>query len=295
MIGIVLGLVTATVWALGSITIRELARKLDPFTLNAPRALVGGLAMLLLVLATGRTEAYSALTWQKLVFLLASIGIGGGIGDSLYVVSMSRIGVSRAFPIASSYPALTLVFGLLFLQEQIQLDVVGGLILVLAGILIISRPASRHGQPEELPGQKRGTIFGVILALLASLCWAVSMMLVAPGLEGLDSIMVASIRTPALSLMLWGVVASRRTLPTLRKLNRRDWIILLVGGLIGWGLGSVLFLITVSMIGPTRAAILTSTSPLFALPLSVIFLKEKVTPTVLVGTALTVVGIVLVS
>ena len=74
-----------------------------------------------------------------------------------------------------------------------------------------------------------------------------------------------------------------------------QWVILIVGALIGWVLGSVLFLTTIALCGPTRAAILTSTSPLFALPLSVLFLKERVSRAILAGTALTVVGIIVVS
>jgi drug/metabolite transporter (DMT)-like permease len=116
-----------------------------------------------------------------------------------------------------------------------------------------------------------------------------------PGMEGLDSIMVASFRTPALALVLFGIVAMRGTFPKLKALTRRDWVILVVGGIIGWGLGSMLFLLSVQLVGPTRAAILTSTAPLFALPMSVIFLKEEVNRMVLVGTAITVLGVILVA
>jgi drug/metabolite transporter (DMT)-like permease len=49
------------------------------------------------------------------------------------------------------------------------------------------------------------------------------------------------------------------------------------------------------MLGSTRTAIVTSTSPLFALPLSVFLLKERVNRAVWLGTACTVVGVILVS
>ncbi len=291
MTGVLVGLLCAATWAGSSVMVAPLSKKLDPFTLNAPRSLVGGLAMLLLTLATGRTLGYPMLTLEKLFFLLASIAIGGGIGDSFYVVSLSRIGVSRAFPIASTYPAITLLFGLLFLREQLDLPVVAGLFLVVSGTFFLGR--SSTGPQKETPGSRRRS--GIAFALLASLCWAASMVLLAPGIQGLDPIMVASFRTPALSLMLWGVVATRKTWPKLRVLSGNEWLLLIVGGLVGWGLGSVLFLWTVSLVGPTRAAILTSTSPLFALPLSIIFLKEKANAAVLLGSALTVGGVILVS
>jgi drug/metabolite transporter (DMT)-like permease len=265
---------------------------MDPFTLQAPRTLVGGLAALAITFFTGRAEGYQAVTPDKLFFMLASMGIGGFIGDSFYTSSLGRIGVSRAFPVANSYPALTLLLGLAFLHEQVDIRMVAGLIFVIGGIVFISRTRS-HESDGGLVNPLART--GIPFALIASLCWATSMTLVAPGIEGLDSIMVASIRVPALSLLLWGIVATRKTFPKLRALSRREWMIVVVGGLVGWGLGSVLFVMAVGMLGATRAAILTSTSPLFALPLSVVLLKERVNLRVLAGTALTVVGVVLVS
>ncbi|MGI5915458.1 MAG: DMT family transporter [Anaerolineae bacterium] len=291
MLGVLVGLLCAASWASGSILMRDLARKLDPFTLNAPRSLVGGLAALAITLFTGRAEGYQAITPDKLFFMLISMGIGGCIGDSFYTISLGRIGVARAFPVANTYPALTLLLGLAFLQEQFDPRMAAGLVFVIAGVIVISRTRHADTTGTAAPGVQTGIPF----ALIASVCWAASMILVAPGIDGLDSIMVASIRVPALSLVLWGVVATRKTFPRLRTLSRREWLIIVAGGLIGWGLGSVLFVMAVSMLGPTRAAILTSTSPFFALPLSAIFLREKVGPRVLMGTVLTVAGVILVS
>ena len=291
MLGVLVGLVCAASWAGGSVLLRDLSKKLDPFTLNAPRAITGGLAIFLLALVTGQTQGYRQVTGDKLLLMIASIGLGGGIGDAFYISSIARIGVSRAFPISSTYPAFTLLVSFIFLQEEITPALVVGLVVITAGVLLISGPSTEEeGDVDPVTGKG-----GVWLALLASLCWAASMTMIAPGIEGLNSIMVASIRTPALALMLSGVVAMRNTLPQLRQLTKKEWLTLIVGGLIGWGLGSLLFVATVALLGPTRAAILTSTSPLFALPMSVTLLKERVKPIVLAGTALTVLGVILVS
>jgi drug/metabolite transporter (DMT)-like permease len=291
MSGVLAALLCAATWATGSVLMKNLSRRLDPFTLNAPRSLVGGLAMLALTLATGRQAAYATVTPDRLFFMIASMVIGGAIGDSFYVVSLSKIGVSQAFPLSSTYPALTLLFGLLFLHEHITWHVVLGLVLVLGGILVMSRSAHKLNGHLTREDKRKGVLF----ALLAALLWAISSVLVAPGVTGLDPIMVASIRVPVLSLVLWGTAGVRGTLPKLGRLSVRDWVVIIVGGLIGWGLGSALFVWSVSELGATRSAILTSTSPLFALPLSVLFLQEKVNWLTLVGTALTVAGIVLVS
>ncbi len=290
MLGIFVGLLCALTWAVGSITMRDLARKLDPITLNAPRTLVGGLAMLALVFATGRQGGYATITPLQLLFMVGSVAVGGGIGDALYVTSLARIGVSRAFPIASIYPALTLVLGVLFLHEVVSAGIVAGLVLVMCGVVLISRISGVMAQP-----QRQASASGVSFALGAAAFWAVSMLMIAPGIQGHDSILVASVRVPALSIALWAITIARGSWRKLGALSRREWVILLVGGLIGWGLGSTLFVLTVALIGPTQAAILTSTSPMFALPLSALLLRERLHARVLVGTALTICGVILVS
>ena len=291
MPGILMGLLTAATWATGSILMRDLARKLDPFTLNAPRALIGGLAVFLVALATGRSAGYRAITDEQMLLMVGSMMVGGGLGDSLYTASLARIGVARSYPIANAYPALTMLLGVAFLGETISIGMVAGLVFVLGGIYVISNPRSAGDDPAVQGGRSGG----VLMAVLASLFWALAMILVAPGTKGLDAVMVASIRVPALSLALFGVVAIRRTWPQLRTLSTREWVIMVAGGLIGWGLGSTLFVITIGMLGATRTAIITSASPLFALPLSVVFLKERVNWAVLMGTACTVVGVILVA
>jgi len=291
MTGIPAALACAASWAIGSVSMKKLSQKLDPFTLNAPRSAVAGIAMLLMTLCTDRVVGYSQVTPMRLFLMLASILIGAGIGDSLYVASFARIGVSQAFPISSTYPALTLLFGFLFLQEQVTWPLVAGLVLVLGGVILMggsTKKLNGHLDPKD-----RRT--GLTFALAAALLWAVSTVLIAPGVEGLDPVMVASIRIPALSLVLWGITIRRGTVKDLWKLSWREWLTIILGGLIGWGVGSVTYVAAVSALGATRSAILTSTSPLFALPLSVLFAQEKINWLTIVGTIVTVGGIILVS
>ena len=139
MSGVLAALGCAACWAIGSVSMKKLSQKLDPFTLNAPRSAVAGIAMLIMTLGTERVAGYSQVTTWSLFLMLSSILIGAGIGDSLYVASFSRIGVSQAFPISSTYPALTLIFGFLFLQEQVTWPLVVGLALVLVGIIVMGR------------------------------------------------------------------------------------------------------------------------------------------------------------
>lgn len=291
MTGLVAGLLCAAVWAVDSVLMKGLSRKLDPITMNAPRTLAGGLTALLLAMATGRIEGYQSVTVEQLLLLIGGIVLAGGIGDSFYILSLGRVGVSTAFTIGSTYPALTLVFGLVFLSERIDAPIAVGLVLVLLGVLLVSK---RSTNTETALSTARAPS-GIIFALIAAACWGTAPVLTARGIEGLDPIMVTSLRIPALSLILWVVVALRRTSSRLLALSPKEWLILIVGGVVGWGLGSTLYVLAISLAGATRAAILTATGPFFALPLSVVFLKEKANLAVVGGTVLTVIGVILVS
>ncbi len=288
-LGIVMGLLCAICWAVGSVSIRNLARKLDPFTLNAPRTLAGAVLTIGLLLATGRTSGLAAITPDKLFYLVASIIVSSVIGDAFYVASIARIGVSRTIPIANAYPALTLILGLIFLHEQLTWPLVLGLLLVTAGIFLVSRQpsGSEEGSAPKAPRFP--------YAAAAAVFWAAGMIMVAPGLQGVDALAASAVRTPALSLVLWLIVLVRRSYRQLAGLTRREWVTLIVGGAIGWGLGNLFFMQAVSILGPTRASILASTPPLFALPLSVLWFKEKPNKAIVGGTILAVLGIALVS
>lgn len=119
--------------------------------------------------------------------------------------------------------------------------------------------------------------------------------MLSPGVRGVDPILVSSIRLPALALILWGLVAVRGSAGTLRTLSRREWVTMVLGGLVGWGLGSLLFVMALAELGATRTSVLTSTSPLFAIPMTALFMNERPSRSVLVGTAITVAGVALVS
>jgi len=55
---------------------------------------------------------------------------------------------------------------------------------------------------------------------------------------------------------------------------------------------SVLFVASLKYAGVTVGAVLSSTAPLFAIPLGVMFLGERVSPAIVVGAIIAVAGIV---
>jgi len=91
------------------------------------------------------------------------------------------------------------------------------------------------------------------------------------------------------------VVIGRGHLGELKRIDRQSLWLLLATGILGWGVGAVLYSAAVQLLGPSKTAIIGATSPLFAAPLSWLFLHERPTRYTVLGTVLTVVGIVLVA
>ncbi|MGQ9542477.1 MAG: EamA family transporter [Candidatus Bathyarchaeia archaeon] len=76
-------------------------------------------------------------------------------------------------------------------------------------------------------------------------------------------------------------------------LKRRSIILLIVSGVFGMTLGGMAFLYSVQVIGASKAAPLSSSSPFWASMMSRLFLKEKVTFRTIVSTLLVAAGIYL--
>jgi drug/metabolite transporter (DMT)-like permease len=72
-------------------------------------------------------------------------------------------------------------------------------------------------------------------------------------------------------------------------------MVILAASLLGTGLGALLFVMAIQTAGAGRTAVLTSSSPLMALPFSILWLHERPSGWTLLGTLLTVSGIALVA
>ncbi len=116
-------------------------------------------------------------------------------------------------------------------------------------------------------------------------------MILKPAAEGLDSVVANSVRQPMAALMMLGLSLARDQWPPghqkhaaqmtggtwkdLRELDRRSWLTIVIASLVGTGLGSLLFVLAIQMVGAGRTAVLTSTAPLMAIPLAVLWLHER--------------------
>jgi drug/metabolite transporter (DMT)-like permease len=97
---------------------------------------------------------------------------------------------------------------------------------------------------------------------------------------------------PLVSALLWVTARRAGVLPEAAHLRGSALRAIILTG-ISTVAATALFLESVALAGAGRAAVLTATSPLFAVPFSILFLGERGSWRVVVGTLCSVIGVVL--
>jgi drug/metabolite transporter (DMT)-like permease len=165
-----------------------------------------------------------------------------------------------------------------------------GVVVVLVGLYFLAAPSGPlfTGLSLKKPGEKRG----MVLLLLAIIAWGVSTVVIRVTTKDLDPVVANLVRMAGTAAVLAPfAVAQRRKAAA--KVSWGSAGAAVANGAISFGFGGILFLFALQKSGASLTSVLTSTSPVFLLPMSVFFLKEKVTGKLVLGAALSVLGICL--
>jgi DME family drug/metabolite transporter len=242
----------------------------------------------------GKIGVIAALSARVLFLACASGIIGLGLGDTLYMLSLKTIGVSRAVPITCTYPLFSLVWAFLFAGETITPKVVFGAVAIIFGIWIIS--TSKMGETLEKSDEKL-RLKGVVFAVLTAIAWSISISMINLAVKESQSLeqayAVNTVRIMAVSVLLFSSLASMGKLGSL-KVGLENAVMLLAGGLVAIGLGWFLLAFSFTLIPESQAAPISSTTPLFSTLASLAFLHEKVTAKIALGSIVVVAGIFMV-
>ncbi|MGD9046771.1 MAG: EamA family transporter [Anaerolineae bacterium] len=292
MSGELLGLLSALCWALGSVLLAIGAKRIHVVPLNMVRCMFSAALFLVLLPFYGGLEALAAIPPSSWLWLVVSVLALLVVGDTLYFRSMDLAGVSWAMPVSSINPLWAVILASFFVGEPLSWPLVLGALLVVVGVVLVSRSSSPADQGLSVSPSARRT--GLLMALLVSVLWAIGQVSLKPATEGVHSVVANSVRQPLAMLMLLGLTTVRGQWHELKGLDRKSWAIIMVASLLGTGIGTLLFIMAIQTIGAGKNAVLASTSPFLALPFSILWLRERPTRWTLVGTVLTTTGIVLV-
>jgi DME family drug/metabolite transporter len=131
---------------------------------------------------------------------------------------------------------------------------------------------------------------GVGLVLIASVAWATSTIWLRSLTEDTNLIVMNTVRVPVCAVFL-GSIAGSRGMLNLRRYRPRELGLVVFAGIIGSGVGSLLYVYSLKEAGAARSSLLNSLTPVFALPIAALFLKERVTMLMVAGTVLALGGV----
>jgi drug/metabolite transporter (DMT)-like permease len=287
------GIAGAFTWALGSVLIRAQTRHGNVLFLNAVRVLAATVFFLILVTALGRWSLVLAIPSGALLSLFAAVVAGLVVGDTLFFKSQEYMGVARALPVSGVYPLFTLALATVFLHEPLRWRLPAGATLVTIGLYLVAGPRRGSDIVLEAAAQRRA-LAGIALALAAALGWACSTMLLRLGLREVDALTANVVRLPMALGVLVLMLAVQGRLGLARCYGPKALAPVVAAGILGTGLGSTFFLLSVQLAGAAKAAILSAAAPLFGATMSVLFLGERLTRANVAGVVLCVAGVWLV-
>ena len=291
VIGELAALAAAFCWTLSPVLYKVALSDAKPIPANISRCISTIIFLFACLGVSGRLWNLATLGIDSLLLASLSGIVGLFLGDTMFLLSLTLIGVSKTVPIVSVYPMFTTFFAVLFLGEQVTSFLLLGTVIIIVGTWLVSQ--ERAGSSSVT----RSVLFkGVSIALATAIVWSVSIILMDHALElsqmaSIDSAFVvntARMSATALAFLALSPLIDRQL--RFMKLKRKTWIILALGGIVALGLGWISLAVSLSQIEASRAVPISSVSPLFATLIGAFFLKEKVTVKIFAGAVLIVLG-----
>jgi len=132
MNGTILALIAALCWAIEAVLVRRGGFDLDPILGTAVGCIASGIIFSLYLFLNGNFQEIMTNRSAVIDFALAGI-ISFAIGHSFYYLAIRYVNISRAVPIAASYPLIAVILSFLIFREPLTLQSISGIVLIVIG------------------------------------------------------------------------------------------------------------------------------------------------------------------
>lgn len=138
VIGVVLALLSAFTWAIGSIYVKKVGAQVSGFWMVAMQSIIGGFVLFIVGIST---ESMQDIVWTSPVYLFGLI-YGATMGIPLaYIMYYALMNAGEA-SVVGAYtfliPVIAVILGVLFLGEELTMKLVAGLVLIGASIFLVN-------------------------------------------------------------------------------------------------------------------------------------------------------------
>ena len=278
-------LASAASWAVGAVLMKKVGEGLSSLAMTLAKATISVLLLATVLVFVG----FELIAVRPLLLLLVSGLLGIAVSDTCFFDALKRLDPLSLVLLMMLGQVLTVVLAVLFLHESPSLAVWLGIVLTVVGIGVVVGRTLCGGLGKI---GMRGVLFG--LASVVSM--SVSIIIAKKALDAVSTIEATLIRMLAgvIGVFLLGATTGRlgAWMNPFRD-GRLAGVFLITVIIVTFG-GFWLSLVAIKYVDVCIANTLISTEPIFVVPLSMIFLREKISPQAIAGTLIAVAGIFLI-
>lgn len=258
-------------------------RNTDSNVATALRTIVVLAFSWLMVFVTGAQSGMGSISMKTMVFLVLS-GVATGTSWLCYFKALQLGNVNKVTPIDKSSTVLTMFLAFVLLGE----DLTWMKAVAMVGIGIGTYMMIQKKQTEEKKEDKKWLLYAIGSAVFASLTSILGKI----GISDINSNLGTAIRTIVVLIMAWIVVFVTRKQHTIKDIDKKSWIFLVLSG-VATG-GSWLCYYRALQTGPASVVVpIDKLSILVTIAFSYIVFREKLTAKAGIGLALIVAGTLL--
>ena len=253
----------------------------DSNLLTALRTIVVLIFSWIMVFVVGSQGTITEVSGKTLLFLCAS-GVTTGISWICYFHALQIGNVNVVVPIDKSSVVLTILLGVIFLGESMNLLKAVCVVSIAVGTYLMIEKKENVGQSTK----KKGAIFYAFMsAIFASLTALLSKI----GITGSESNLGTAIRTIVVLIMAWIIVFMKGSQKDIKKISQKSWTFIVLSG-IATGLSWLCYYRALQD-GPISVVLpIDKLSTLVSIAFAYIVFKEKLTRKSGIGLALIVAG-----
>lgn len=268
--------VMAVVWGITYLFIKEAVASYSPPAVVSARTLLGALVLLPFAIRSGALRV----AWKHWPWVLA-FGLIEMAGPFLLLShAETQLPSGLTGLLVATVPLFAVIIALVRGDRSALTPVrLGGLLVGFAGVVIVV------AGPGLFP-QDGASAFAIGEVLLTALLYAIAPFVIAYKLSDVPSIGTITLALLAIGIgYLPAALLTQHEVPTMRST-----VSLLLLGIICTAVAFVAFFALIREVGPVRAPLFTYVNPIVALILGTVFLAEPITPGLLIGLPVVLIG-----
>ena len=255
-------------------------RNTDSNVATALRTIVVLAFSWLMVFVTDAQSGMSSISVKTMVFLVLS-GVATGASWLCYFKALQLGNVNKVTPIDKSSTVLTMLLAFVLLGEELTWMKAVAMVSIGIGTYMMIQKK----QAEEKQEDKKWLLYAIGSAVFASLTSILGKI----GISDINSNLGTAIRTIVVLVMAWIVVFVTRKQHTIKDIDKKSWIFLVLSGFATGG--SWLCYYRALQTGPASVVVpIDKLSILVTIAFSYIVFREKLTAKAGIGLVLIVAG-----